>query len=161
MKFGRRRRRTETEITVPVFTRPGRSPASVPVLLPLSFHSLPHPLHQSASSAAQLPLRHGSEEQYPPVIPLQLFRFSPSFFIKLLKQQSVADVVPSLPVQLSCLTITCGAQLAAPLPLPVARLSSTVFAFSYLQVRSIHIERSHRKTKTENQVPCFVSFIDE
>ena len=54
-----------------------------------------------------------------------------------------------------------GAQLAAPLPLPVARLYSTVSASSRLQARSIHIERSHRKTKTENGLSCFITFIDE
>ena len=53
----------------------------------------------------------------------------PFFFIKLSKQQSVADVVPSQPVQLSCPTITCWCP-ARPQAraLPVPRLSSTVFA---------------------------------
>ena len=45
--------------------------------------------------------------------------------------------------------------------LPVASLSSTDSTFSRLQVRPVRSGWSHRKTKTENEVPCFVFFIDE
>ena len=140
MKFGRRRRRTETEITVPVFTQPGRSPASVPVLLPLSFHSLPHPLHQSASSAAQLPLRHGSEEQYSPAV-ISSCSASPFLIHKLPKQQSVAAVASSLPTQLSYPTITCGAQLARTLAPPGGPLVLHRFRF-LLSLGAVHPHRA-------------------
>ena len=97
---------------------PGQSAALLPLpppspsIIPLS-STQPH---QPAPSAAQLPLRHGSGEQYSPAIPSLAVPPLPSFFIKLPKQQSVVAAVPSQPVQLSCPTIACGAQLAAPLP---------------------------------------------
>ena len=134
----RRRRRTDTEITVSVFTQLGRSHRfrfRSLTLLPPSFAISLHPAPPARilRRPAPPPPRIGRAifSSYPsPAVPLL-----PFFFIKLPKQQSVADVadvVPSQPIQLSYPTIACGAQLAAPLPFPVARLFSTVFAFSCL-----------------------------
>ena len=113
------------------------SPGQAAARLPLS----PSFLHRSPFPPPVPPariLRHPASP--PPRVRRAIFSSYPSpavlllsfFFIKLPKRKSVADVVPSQPVQLSYPTIACGAQLAAPLLLPVACLSSTVFAFSCL-----------------------------
>ena len=122
MKLRRRRKENEDENYSVRYSPLGRSQSHLyRSLLPPSFHSPPPPQpHHPASSAAQLPLRHVSGEQYSPAISSPAVPLLPSFFIKLPKQQSVAVVVPSQPTQLSYPTIACGAQLAAPLPLPVA-----------------------------------------
>ena len=86
-------------------------------LLPPSFHSLPHPSHHPTPSSAQLPLRHVPGEQYPPAIPPPAVPLLPFFFIKLPKHQSVADVIPSQPVQLFCPTIAWRAP-SSPRPCP-------------------------------------------
>ena len=98
--------------------QPGQSAARLPLPPPPSIILLSPSTqpHHPTPSAAQLPLRHVPGEQYSPAIPPQLFRFSPSFFIKLPKQQSVADVVPSQPVQLSYPTIACGTSSPHPCP---------------------------------------------
>ena len=106
--------RPRPEPPLPLLSPP---PSITFILSPSTPSHRPHPPPPSFPSAT------GQESNILQLSPLQLFRFSPSFFIKLPKRQSVADVVPSQPVQLSCPTIACGAQLAAPLPLPVAACS--------------------------------------
>ena len=122
--------------TLRALPQPGQSAARAtsPAPISSSLHRSPFP---PPVPPARI-LRHPASP--PPRVRRAIFSSYPSpavlllsfFFIKLPKRKSVADVVPSQPVQLSYPTIACGAQLAAPLPLPVAHLSSTVFAFSCL-----------------------------
>ena len=90
----------------------------------------------------------------------------PSFFIKLPKQKSGSIVDSCRRSSLPTQPAGPASRLRAPSSpqarsLPVPSLSSTVSAFSRLQVRPVRSGWSHRKTKTENEVPCFVFFIDE
>ena len=142
-------------------TQPGRglgqSPAPFSLSSSLHLSILSFPAHQPASFAAPA----CQPPRVAPAIPPPAVPLLPSFFIKLPKQQSgrpLRSVVPSLPAQLA----DCG-RPACPQArsLPVPSLSSTVSAFSRLQVRPVRSGWSHRKTKTENEVPCFVFFIDE
>ena len=141
MKLRRRRRRRRTEIVCSVFIQARPQPrfrsAPPPSLISLSSST---PSHQSTSSVAQLVSRHGSGEQYSPAIPPQLFRFSP-FFIKLPKRKSVADVVPSQPVQLSRPTIACGRPARRTLAPPGGPLVLHRFRF-LLSLGAVHPHRA-------------------
>ena len=137
---------------------PGRalSLSSTSFLLPSSRSTLHHSLPSAPSTApASPPPRVGRAmpSSYPsPAVPLL-----PFFFIKLPRQKSVAGR-PWRSTQLSYSTITRRAQLAR---LPCSFIQSGPTATSRSQWRSIHSDWGYRKTKTENEVPCFVSFIDE
>ena len=111
--------------------------ATSPAPISSSLHHSPSPSTRPTSPHPPPPSFPSATDRESSILQLsspQLFRFSPSFFIKLPKQQSVAAVAPSLPTQLFCLTIACGAQLAAPLPLhPIGcRGSSPVLMASSL-----------------------------
>lgn len=134
----------------------------LPLLLPSSFRSLfLHPAPPARIPSLQLVGRHvsgSSRSSYP----RPNCSASPFLLHKITEAEErdghcVAERPASRP---SCST-TWRRPARRTLALPVPRLSSTVSAFSHLKVRSIHIERSHRKTKTENKLSCFVSFIDE
>ena len=78
--------------TVSAIPQPGRGQSARPAfLLPSSF-----PFFSFTRSASPLPpppqlaRRHGSEEQYLPAVPALVVPLLPFFFIKFLKQQSVA-----------------------------------------------------------------------
>lgn len=134
------------------------SSTTISILCPFTPPQCPHP------PPSQLVSRHVSKEQYSPAIPPPAVPLLPSFFIKLLKQQNVADVTwrSTLPADPASRPSCSGRPARRALaPFTAVDLSSTVSASSRLQVRSIHSIWSHRKTKTENKVPCFVSFIDE
>ena len=55
---------------------------------------------------------------------------------------------------------SCNRARPARRPLPLHQIGWLPSGFR-LQVRSLRSDWSHRKTKTENEVSCFVSFIDE
>ena len=101
-------------------TRLGRNPALLALPFPpSSLHHFTLSLHPAPPACilrrpAPPPPRTGRAifSSYP----LPSCSASPFLLHKLPKRESGADVVPSQPVQLSCPTIACGAQLAAPLP---------------------------------------------
>ena len=123
--------------------------------LPPLYLSLRH-VQPTLDYLTHIPLRHGSEEQ-PSSYPHSSCFAPPLFFIKLPKQQSGSEG------QLLLFWLADPA-IAAPssphLALLVVRLSSTVSTFSHFQERSLRGKRSHRKTKTENELSCFIIFID-
>ena len=122
-----RRRKKEVEDYYRVLCHPPASPRPEPMLhllLPPSFLlSFPPPSPTSPHPPPQLALRHGSGEQCPPAISSPAVPLLPSFFIKLLKQQSVEGRTVA-GVQLVDPAVllndnTAGAQLAAPYPHPI------------------------------------------
>ena len=132
-------------------------------LLPSSLHSSSlHPAPPARIPPPQLVCRHVSGEQYSPAIPPPAVPLLPSFFIKLPKQQSVEG------------RTVAGAQLADPAVLPNdntagAQLATTL-APSSNRVATASLRSqwhplcggwSHRKTKYENELSCFITFIDE
>lgn len=146
-------------ITCSAVTQSARSQTPLP-FSPSSLHHfiLPPPpgptsplLHHS-----QFLLRHGSGEQCPPAIPPPAVLLLPSFFIKLPKQQSVAGVTwrstyladPAVAGRASSRTLAPSSNRMA-----AASLRS--------QWHPLCGERSHRKTKYENELSCFITFIDE
>ena len=64
---------------------------------------------------------------------------------------------PSLPTQLAYSTITGRAQLAA----PCSFIQSVAAASLRFQWHPLCGGWSHRKTKDENELSCFITFIDE
>ena len=114
MKLRRRRR---SNIACLAATRPVRSQAPAPASSlhhsSLSLHPAPPPY--ALRRPASPPPRAGRAifSSYPSS---SCSASPPSFFIKLPKQQSVADVVPSQPVQLSYPTIACGTSSPHPCP---------------------------------------------
>ena len=150
----------------PARPRPKLPPRSCSLFLPSLPSSSPSTqLHQPAPVAPSLPAATCRKSN---ALQLSLPSCSPSpFFLHKITETAERGGkdrggAPTLPTQLSYPTITRRAP-ARPQArvLPVADSPSTISAFSCLKVRFIHIERSHRKTKTENKLSCFITFIDE
>ena len=124
------------------------------------FHSLSlHPLHQLASFAAKLAATNRESDALQ--LSLPSCPLLPSFFIKLLKQQGVEG------------RTVAGAQLADPAVLlndNRARPARRTLASSPNRVAAAPLRFqwhlfcggwSHRKTKYENELSCFITFTDE
>lgn len=158
-----RRRREEKEgAGPPSRAPPSLSQAAAPLPLPaLVFITSILPPPPSPTSPllhhSQFLLRHGSGEQYSPAIPPPAVPPLPFFFIKLPKQKSVAVVTwrSTLPADPA---VTGRAQLAH----PCSFIQSDGRGFSLrFQWRPLCGGWSHRKTKYENELSCFITFIDE
>lgn len=136
--------------------RPRPEPAPAPTSVFFSSHHfrfpLPPPSPTSSRPAVPVSPPPRAGRAMPSSYPSPSCPASPSFFIKLLKQQSVA-VVTWRSAQLAGPAVlpndnTAGAQLAAgPCP-PGGPLVLHLLLFLRSQWRLLHIERSHRKTKT-------------
>ena len=114
-----------------------------PSIISLSPSTQPH---QPASSAAQLPLRHGPEEQYSPAIPSPAVPLLPSFFINYRSGRAGRTWCPAS--RSSCPAQRQHAAPSSPHPCPpVARLSSTVFRF----LPSLGAASPHRAKPQENK----------
>lgn len=150
-----------TALACSVIPQPGRGRSSRFRLSPPSlhyFHPLSlHPALPARDSPPQLALRHGSGEQDSPATPPPAVLLLPSFFIKLPKQKSVEGRTVA-GAQLAGPAVTGRAQLAAPLHPHSIGWPAASLRFQWHPLCG---GWSHRKTKTENEVPCFVSFIDE
>ena len=134
------------------------SPAPALPLLPSSFHSLSlHPapptylLRRPSLSAATGRESNALQLSPPPAVPLL-----PSFFIKLPKQKSVA-VVTWRSTLLADPAVTGGRPARRTLAPSSNRMAAASLRFQWHPLCG---DWSHRKTKYENEVPCFVSFID-
>ena len=119
--------------------------------------SLPPPSPPARIPPPQLVSRHVSEEQSfqlspPPAVPLL-----PSFFIKLPKQQSVA-VVTWRSTQLADPAVTGGRPARRTLAPSSNRVAAASLRFQWHPLCG---GWSHRKTKYENELSCFITFIDE
>ena len=117
------------------------------LLLPPSFFSLLHPASPARTlrRPAPPPPRAGRaifSSYFRPAVPLL-----PFFFIKLPKRKSVADVVPSQPVQLSYPTIACGRPARRTLAPPGGSLVLHRFRF-LLSLGAVH---PHRAKPQENK----------
>ena len=142
-----------------LWNRASRGQSSCPalaLLLPSSFHPLLPPPTSPHLPPPQLVSRHVSLQ----LSLLRLFRLS--FLLHKITEAEERAAVTQRGTQPAGPT----SRLRAPSSpqarsLPVPSLSSTVSAFSRLQVRPVRSGWGHRKTKTENEVPCFVFFIDE
>ena len=127
----------------------------------ISFSS-PSIFAQPASTPPpQLALRHVSGEQYTPAIPFPAVPLLPSFFIKLPKQSSVAGWTVA-GTYLTDPAVLLNDNVAAPSSPPSSLLHPIGWqAPLRSKGRSIHSGWSHRKTRTENELSCFITFIDE
>lgn len=140
----------------------GQSVASPCFIHSALYLSPPHPVHSRlphpcfSLSATD---RKSKTSSYP--CP-SCFAF-PFFFIKLLKPQSAArkrsGQLPPFQLAGPASRPSCSRYPARRRHVPpAARLFSTV---SRLQVRSLRSDWSHRRTKAENELSCFITFIDE
>ena len=154
-----RRRRKEEGLALRVLLSPSQAVtrAYAPALLPSSFHSLSlHPAPPARSSAT---CREGNALQ----LSLPSCFASPFLLHKITEATERGEKdrggAPTLPTQLSCLTITGRAPSS---PATLAPSSNRVAAASLrFQWRSLCDGWSHRKTKYENELSCFITFIDE
>ena len=123
---------------------------------PFHLSILSFPAHQPASSAVPA----CQPPRIAPAIPPPAVPLLSSFFINYRSRRAWRLSCGMAP---ACRPSCSGRRPACPQArsLPVASLSSTDSTFSRLQVRPVRSGWSHRKTKTENEVPCFVFFIDE
>lgn len=150
------------EITVSATTRQAATRATPrsTSLLPPSPHShtppVP-PLHRSSLFSATDRKSGASPAIPPPAVPPL-----PSFFINYRNRRAWREE-PGRSTQLADPAVLPNDNVAAPSSPPPLLLHPTGcrLATSWLQWRFIHSGWNYRKTKIENEVSCFIAFIDE
>lgn len=168
MKLRRRRKEKSRSPAITCSAIPSQAATIVPAPLPLPFilsssfpFSLPPPslTSQHPSAPACQPPRVGRARlsSYPsPSCPA-----SPFLLHKITEAEERGEKdrggAPSLPTQLFYLTITGRAQLGA----PCSFIQSVAAASLRFQWHPLCGGWSHRKTKDENELSCFITFIDE
>ena len=157
-----------SNISCPSATQLGRgqSPRSRPhfCFLFLSSFLLYSPLHPAPPTRnlpAQLVCRHVPEEQYSPAIPSPAVPPLPSFFINYRSNRAWREG-PWRSAQLADPAVLPNDNMRAPSsPHPCPFIQSDAAASLRFQWHPLCGGWSHRKTKYENELSCFITFIDE
>ena len=151
---------SSTTIARSAITQPGRGQSLCYILLlPSSFYSLPPPIPTSPHPPPPtcLPPRNGRVRLSSYLLPS--CSASPFLLHKIPEAVERGGRGIQLALQLFCLTIICsGAQLAATLAPSPNRMAAASLRFQWHPLCG---GWSHRKTKYENELSCFITFIDE